>query len=97
MFYNNPEYSLGQAASEDFQAMWHRASVEGMTEADIEKYLENVGLGAMQGEGRKRKMPGNSNKRSRKKPKLTKVMNTHLDNELLKDYSTDVDKSSGSL
>ena len=89
VFYNNPEYSLSQEVSDEFQVLWHRVSVEGMTEVDIEKYLENVGLGAMQGESRKRKMPGNSNKKSRKKAKLPKVMNTHLDNELLKDYTDD--------
>ena len=92
VFYNNPEYSLEGAVSGDFQGLWHRVSVQGMTEADIEKYLENVGLGAMQGEGRKRKLPGTASKKSRKKPKLTKVMNTHLGNELLKDYSNDGDK-----
>lgn len=92
VFYNNPDYSLGQATSKDFQGLWHRASVDAVTEADIEKYLENVGLGAMQGEGRKRKKPGNSSKKARKKAKLAKVMNTHLDNELLKDYSNDGDK-----
>ena len=90
VFYNNPEYSLGQEVSEEFQGLWHRVSVEGMTEVDIEKYLENVGLGAMQGDSRKRKMPGNSGKKTRKKAKLPKVMNTHLDNELLKDYTEDV-------
>lgn len=88
VFYNNPDYSLKQA-SVDFQGMWHCVSVEAVTEADIEKYLENVGLGAMQGEGPKRKMPGNSSKKTRKKAKLTKVMNTHLDDQLLKDYSGD--------
>lgn len=46
----------------------------------------------MQGESRKRKERGNSGKKGRKKSKLTKVMNTHLDNELLKDYSHDGDK-----
>lgn len=85
VFYNNPEYSLGQAASADFQGMWHRASVEA---TDIEKYLENVGLGAMQGESCKRKMPGNLSKKTRKKVKVTKVMNTHLATNVLKDYSS---------
>lgn len=89
VFYNNPEYSLGQEVSEEFQGLWHRVSVEGVTETDIEKYLDNVGLGAMQGESRKRKMPGNSSKKSRKKAKQAKVMNTHLDNALLKDYTED--------
>lgn len=92
IFYNNPDYSLGHTVSEEFQAMWHCVSVEGMTEADVEKYLGNVGLGAMQGEGRKRKIPGQHNKKTQKKPKLTKVMNTHLDDELLKNYSADADK-----
>ena len=87
VFYNNPVYSLEQETSKDFQGLWHCASVDAVTEADIEKYLENVGLGAMQGEGRKRKMPGSSSRKTRKKAKLSKVMNTHLDNELLKDYS----------
>ncbi len=92
VFYNNPEYALRQPVSEEFQGLWHRVSVEGMTEVDVEKYLENVGLGAMQGESRKRKMPGTSSKKTRKKAKLAKVMNTHLDNELLKDYTDDATK-----
>ena len=83
----NPKHSLGQI--EELHAMWHRVSVEGVTETDVEKYLENVGLGAMQGEGRKRKMPGISSKRARKRPKPARKMNTHLSNELLKDYSAD--------
>ena len=91
VFYNNPEFSLGEPPA-DFKAIWNRISVEGITEADVEKYLENVGLGAMQGEGRKRKPPGNLHKKTRKKHKPNKVMNTHLDNELLKDYSEDADK-----
>ena len=53
-------------------SQWRQISVEGQSEGDIEKYLENgklsyvnhiltlspflVGLGAMQGEGRKRKV-----------------------------------------
>lgn len=90
MIFFNPEHSLGPA--EELQAMWHRVSVDGVTEADVEKYLENVGLGAMQGEGRKRKVPGNASKRTRKKAKLSRKMNTHLNNELLKDYSADDDK-----
>lgn len=92
VFYNNPEYALGHPVSEEFQGLWHCVSVEGMTELDIDRYLENVGLGAMQGESRKRKMPGNATKKSKKKAKLAKVMNTHLDNQLLKDY-TDNEKT----
>ena len=86
VFYNNPEHSLGQTNSDELQALWHRVSVEGVTEADIERYLENVGLGAMQGESRKRKMPGNSNKKTRKKAKPTRKMNAHLTDEFLKEY-----------
>ena len=87
IFYN-PEISFGQ--EEELQAMWHRVSVDGVTEADVEKYLENVGLGAMQGESRKRKAPG-ANKKPRKKAKPAKKMNVHLNNELLLDYSADGD------
>ncbi len=87
VFYNNPEFAivLKSEGLEQFQAMWHRESVEGMTGADVEKYLQNVGLGAMQGEERKRRAPGTQRK-ARKKAKQNKVMNTHLDEALLKEY-----------
>ncbi len=44
-----------------------------------------VGLSAMQGESRKRKAA--TSKKSRKKSRQTKVLNTHLD--LLQDYADD--------
>ena len=71
---------------EDFRGLWHRVSVDGLTEADIDKHLQSIGLGAMQGEARKRRAPTTSHK-AKKKQRTTKVLNTHLDSSLLKDYS----------
>lgn len=85
LFYKNHEYEV--EVDEEFKARWHRVSVEGRTETDIEQYLENVGLGVMQGETRKRKAPGSQPAKPRKKARAQKVLNTHLDSDLLKDYS----------
>lgn len=93
VFYNNPEFSIGQKVSPELQELWHQASVDGMTDTDIDRYLDDQGLGAMQGEGRKRKAPGSAHKKMRKKTKLTKVLNKHLDNKLLKDYSADAENN----
>ncbi len=90
IFYNNLEYSLEQKVCPELQELWHQVSVDGMTETDVDKYLSEQGLGAMQGETRKRKAPSSStHKKSRKKVKPSKVLNTHLDNKLLRDYSAD--------
>ena len=40
--------SLQLPVAEEFRALWHRVSVDGLTEADIDKYLQSIGLGAMQ-------------------------------------------------
>jgi len=85
LFYNNRQYEV--EVDEEFKALWHRVSVEGRTETDIEQYLQNVGLGVMQGETRKRKAPGSQQKKPRKRARPQKVLNTHLDSDLLKDYS----------
>lgn len=85
IFYKNHEYEL--EVDEEFKALWHRISVDGRTETDIEQYLQNVGLGVMQGETRKRKAPGSQQPKPRKKARAQKVLNTHLNSDLLKDYS----------
>ena len=36
----------------DFRSLWRGVSLDGLAEGDIERYLQNVGLGAMQGETR---------------------------------------------
>ena len=86
IFFNNLEFSLGQSVSPEVQELWHQISVDSLTETDIDKYLADQGLSAMQGERRKRKAPS-TQKKARKKFKPAKVLNTHLDNQLLKDYS----------
>ena len=84
VFYNDQSLQLPMA--EEFRGLWHRVSVDGLTEADIDKHLQSIGLGSMQGEARKRRAP-TTNQKTRKKARVTKVLNTHLDSSLLKDYS----------
>ena len=45
VFYN--DRSLQSPVAEEFRGLWHRVSVDGLTEADIDKYLQSIGLGAM--------------------------------------------------
>ena len=84
VFYN--DHSLQLPMAEEFRGLWHRVSVDGLTESDIDKHLQVIGLGAMQGEARKRRAPSTGQK-TKKKARVTKVLNTHLDSSLLKDYS----------
>ena len=84
IFYNDPALVLPVA--EQFRGLWHRVSVDGLTEGDIDKHLQSIGVGAMQGDGRKRRTPM-AKQRAKKKSRITKVLNTHLDSSLLKDYS----------
>ena len=91
VFYN--DRSLQSPVAEEFRGLWHRVSVDGLTEADIDKYLQSIGLGAMQGEGRKRRTP-TAGQKVKKKSRVTKVLNTHLDSALLKDYSETTPKTS---
>ncbi|XP_003383616.1 PREDICTED: transcription initiation factor IIE subunit beta-like [Amphimedon queenslandica] len=86
VFYNNHDYDI--TVDESIVSQWRQVSVDGQSERDIEKYLENVGLGAMQGETRKRKAPTQQRKTS-KKSRQTKILNTHLETDLLKEYSED--------
>ena len=83
VFYSDRAYQLPMA--EEFRALWHRVSVDGLTETDIEKSLQSTGLSAMQGQARKRRAPTAGQKA--KKSRASKVLNTHLDSSLLKDYS----------
>lgn len=91
IFYN--DHSLQLPVAEEFRALWHRVSVDGLTEADIDKYLQSIGVGAMPGEGRKRRAP-TAGQKTKKKSRVTKVLNTHLDSTLLKDYSETPPKTS---
>ena len=47
----------------------------------------------VQGESRKRRAP-TAGQKSKKKSRVTKVLNTHLDSTLLKDYSETAGKAS---
>lgn len=88
IFYNNPAYSLPCPLAEDLKALWHRISVDGLTETDIERYLQRVGLGAMLGQSSERKRKASSQQRQqRKRAKNVKMLNTHLDSKLFSDES----------
>lgn len=84
VFYN--DRCLQYPMADDFKGLWHRVSVDGLTDTDIDKHLTSIGLGAMQGQSRKRRAP-TASQRARKKSRPTKVLNTHLDSSLLKDYT----------
>lgn len=84
VFYN--DQSLLLPVEEEFRGLWHRVSVDGLTETDIDRHLQVIGLGAMQGDGRKRRAP-TAGQKAKKKSRATKVLNTHLDSSLLKDYT----------
>jgi len=88
VFYKNSGFELEPPLSEEFKARWHSVSVDGLTDDDIEKYLTNTGIGAMGGERRKRKAPSEG-KKAKKKSRATKILNVHLDDSVLKDYSAD--------
>jgi transcription initiation factor TFIIE subunit beta len=90
VFYKNPNLDI--EVDEDIQGLWRAVSVDGMGEADISKYLQNVGLTAMEDTVvRKRKVPGQQS-RAKRKSRVMKVQNVHLEQGILKDYS---DKGEG--
>lgn len=69
---------------EEFQKHWRAISVDGIGEADIDKYLNNAGIAAMQDSGVSKQQQAPQRKKARRK-KQTKIHNVHLDT--LKDYT----------
>jgi len=71
---------------EEFQKHWRSVAVEGIGEPDIERYLAKQGIATMQGvvplaKGAVKKRGGSKKKRN------IKLQNSHLENNVLKDYS----------
>ncbi|XP_031563822.1 general transcription factor IIE subunit 2-like [Actinia tenebrosa] len=71
---------------EEFQKHWRAISVDGIGEADIDKYLNNAGIAAMQDSGLSKQQQAPQRKKIRRK-KATKIHNVHLDDSTLKDYT----------
>ncbi|XP_065897302.1 transcription initiation factor IIE subunit beta-like [Dysidea avara] len=86
LFYNNKD--LLEETDEGLKALWRTVGVDGVSESDIEQYLKNAGLTSMLGieTSRKRKAP--TSRKPRKQARSTKILNVHLDQGLLKDYSS---------
>lgn len=84
LFFKNDQYKL--KVDEEFQKHWRSVSVEGIGEADIDRYLVNAGIATMQNYGLTRQQTP-QRKKPPKKRKITKRLNVHLDQSTLKDYS----------
>ena len=85
LFNYDPQYAM--QVDEEFTKHWRSATVEGLGEAGIERYLENAGITVMQGittvdtsKVSKKKKPSNRKRQFKK-------LNTHLSGDVLKDYS----------
>ncbi|KXJ19154.1 general transcription factor IIE subunit 2 [Exaiptasia diaphana] len=83
LFNKNKTYNI--TVDEEFQKHWRAISVDGIGEADIDKYLNNAGIVAMQDSGVSQKQTP-QRKKSRKR-KQFKKLNDHLDESMLKDYT----------
>ena len=82
----NYDHQYALEVDEEFQKHWRSATVEGLGEAGIEKYLEESGITVMQGlqpvkTAERKKKPSNRKRQFKK-------LNTHLSGDVLKDYST---------
>lgn len=85
LFFKNDDYSL--KVDEEFQKHWRAMSVDGIGEADIDRYLVTAGITTMQDTG---KRPQKVQQRKKVKRKKTfKKLNDHLADSVLKDYSQD--------
>ena len=82
----NYDRQYAMEVDEELHKHWRSATVEGLGEAGIEKYLEDAGITAMQGI-----TPVNNGPVKKKKPanrkRNFKKQNTHLSGDVLKDYS----------
>ncbi|EDO30771.1 predicted protein [Nematostella vectensis] len=86
LFYNNKGYKM--EIDEEFQKHWRAVSVDGIGEADIEKYLVKAGISTMQDTGVKRTQQMPQRKKAKRK-KQFKKLNVHLDESTLRDYGQD--------
>lgn len=81
----NFDSSMAVSVDEEFQKHWRSVAVEGLAEPDIEKYLTSSGITTMQGVAPKTQKV--NKKRGGKRKRNGKLLNTHLEGGVLKDYS----------
>ena len=82
----NCDSSFAVSVDEEFQKHWRSVAVEGLAEADIERYLSSSGITTMQGVAPvTQKRP--DKKRGGRRRKNMKLLNSHLTVDVLKDYS----------
>ena len=86
VFHNDPECHL--PVRSDYQQLWRRISVEGLSDQDIEMYLNKAGISTMKGQTLKPPVQASSRKKRGAKRNTARVLNSHLDPSMLKDYST---------
>jgi len=84
--------SLAVTVDEEIQKHWRSVAVEGLAEPDIEKYLNSSGITTMQGVAPKTQKTQKRRGGKRKRP--GKLLNTHLEGTVLKDYSDIAGKKS---
>lgn len=82
----NYDASYAVHVDEEFQKHWRGVAVEGLAEPDIERYLNNSGITAMQGVAPQTKRP-EKRRGGHKRKRVTKLLNAHLEGSVLKDYS----------
>ena len=85
LFFKNEDYLL--TVDEEFQKHWRAISVDGIGEADIDRYLVSAGITTMQDTGKRRQKAQQRKKAKRRK--TFKKLNDHLGDSVLKDYSQD--------
>ena len=86
LFNYDQQYSM--EVDEDIQKHWRGATVEGLGEAGIEKYLGEAGITVMQGITAANNGPVSKKKKPSNRKRNFKKLNTHLSGDVLKDYST---------
>ena len=84
--------SLAVTVDEEIQKHWRSVAVEGLAEPDIEKYLNSSGITTMQGVAPKTQKA--QKRRGGKRKRTGKLLNTHLEGTVLKDYSDIAGKKS---
>ena len=86
LFSYDRQYAM--EVDEEIQKHWRSATVEGLGEAGIEKYLEEAGISVMQGITPVSNGPVGKKKKPTNRKRAFKKQNTHLSGDVLKDYST---------
>ncbi|XP_065175465.1 general transcription factor IIE subunit 2-like [Sycon ciliatum] len=90
VFHNEAECRL--PIGTEYQQLWRGISVEGLSDHDIETYLQNAGISTMKGQTLKPPTQSASKKNKRGQKRQVKTLNVHLSDDMLKDYSETSEK-----